>query len=87
MGAAILCVGVMVSLHITLLLGRIEAWCTGWGQVVCPKGFPDHSGGFLGVWDGLGTCSGWFSGWPRPLATQAEVLGSGIYLSSIIETL
>ena len=42
MGAAILCVGVMVNLHITLLLDRIETWCM------------DQGGGSLGAWGSLG---------------------------------
>ena len=29
-----------VNLHITLLLDRIEAWCMGGDQLVCPEGCP-----------------------------------------------
>nr|KAF6322480.1 hypothetical protein mPipKuh1_008481 [Pipistrellus kuhlii] len=54
MGAAILCVGVMVNLHITLLLDRIEARCMGGGQLVCLEGVPDQGEGFLGAWGSLG---------------------------------
>ena len=54
MGAAILCVGVMVNLHITLLLDRIEAWCTGGDQLVCPEGVPNQGGDSLGAWGRLG---------------------------------
>ena len=54
MGAAIFCVGVMVNLHITLLLDRIEAWCTGGGSWFALKGVPDQDWGSLGVWGGLG---------------------------------
>ena len=51
MGAAILCVGVMVNLHITLLLFRIEAWVRGsWFAL---KGFLDQGGSSLGVWGSL----------------------------------
>ena len=46
MGAAILCVGVMVNLHITLLLDRIEAWYMGDVQLVCPEGYPESGWGF-----------------------------------------
>nr|KAF6392642.1 hypothetical protein mPipKuh1_007828 [Pipistrellus kuhlii] len=52
-GAILLCVGVMVNLHITLLLDRIEAWCKGGAGWFALKGVPDQGGGSLGcgaVW-------------------------------------
>ena len=66
MGAAILilCVGVIVNLHITLLLDRIEAWCMGGGQLVCPEGCPGSGWGFpwgMG-WSRRGTCGGFQAG-------------------------
>ena len=54
MEAAILCVGVMVNLHITLLLDRIEAWSLGWGQLVCPEGCSESGWGFPWVGSDLG---------------------------------
>ena len=52
--AAILCVGVTVNLHITLLLDRIEACCMGGASWFALKGVLDLGGGSLGMWDGLG---------------------------------
>ena len=54
MGAVILYVGVMINLHIILLLDRIEAWCMVGAFWFALKGVLDQSGGFLGVWSGLG---------------------------------
>ena len=52
-GAAILCVEVMVNLHIILLLYWIEAWCMDRGQMFALKGVPDQGGGSLGAWGSL----------------------------------
>ena len=54
MGIAILCFGVMINVHITLLLDRIEAWCTSGGQLVSLKGVLDRGRGSLGGWGDLG---------------------------------
>ena len=88
MGAAILCVGVMVNLHFTLLLDRLETWCMDGDQLVCPEVCPELGWGSL--W-GMGqprrgACGGLQAGY-APMATQVEALVSGIYLSSTIETL
>ena len=54
MGAAILCVGVMVNLHITVLLDRIEAWCMSGAGWFALKDVLYQGGGSLGAWGCLG---------------------------------
>nr|KAF6336806.1 hypothetical protein mMyoMyo1_012027 [Myotis myotis] len=54
--------------HITLLLYRIEAWCTGGGRLVCPEGCPGSGWGSpLGCLASLGEGLMAVCSWSHPL--------------------
>nr|KAF6324896.1 hypothetical protein mMyoMyo1_008347 [Myotis myotis] len=71
--------------HITLLLYRIEAWCMGGGQLVCPEGCSGSAWGsplgcLASLDEGLMAVCSWshtLQGWGSPLGCLAS-LGEGM---------